>query len=255
MWVVLPYPYYTTFTKTKSNKYTMDLLKDFYQKNHDCKFVHPPIPPGVDAFAWITTQSKTPYLPMLIDGPWKQILTEVQQLDHLFVAHRDDGQTQGWASLCLHGLGADKTDAASVYPEFRNIPESELPYGWTKIADLCPVATNYFKNQFPYQRYMRLRFMRLAPGGYIGPHNDGQSFSMSAVNISLNNPAECEMVLEGVGVVPFQDSGTVMAFNTSYNHMVINASNTPRYHMIVHGTWSHQWSSIMLQSYRAQLTV
>jgi hypothetical protein len=232
----------------------MDRFEEFYQNNHDFKFTYPPIPAGVAPFGWITMESKTPYLPLLINGPWKEILEEVKQLDHLFVPHRDDGQTKGWASLCLHGLGADKTDAPSVYPEFRGIPDDELPYRWTEVADLCPIAADYFKNQFPYQRYMRLRFMRLAPGGYIGPHNDSQTFSLSAVNISLNNPTGCEMVLEGVGVVPFEDSGTVMAFNTSYNHMVINSSDIPRYHMIVHGLWNSQWNNIVHQSYLAQLT-
>jgi len=77
--------------------------------------------------------------------------------------------------------------------------------------------------------------MRLAPGGYITPHNDGESSTLSAVNISLNNPAGCNMVMEGVGIVPFSDSGTVMAFNPSYNHCVWNRSSEARYHMIIHG--------------------
>jgi hypothetical protein len=62
------------------------------------------------------------------------------------------------------------------------------------------------------------------------------------------------MVLEDVGVVPFQDTGSVMAFNNSYQHMVWNRSDITRYHMIVHGMPDYQvWNNIILDSYRAQL--
>lgn len=230
----------------------MDLLKNFYNQYHDCSYSYPEMP-KINPFGWIVGPGRIPYLPLQIEGPWKEILAEVKQLDDLFVAHRDDGQTQGWSSLCLHGLGAFYTDATSIYPEFRDIPEKELPWKWTEIANRCPVAYEYFKNKFPYQSYLRLRFMRLAPGGFIGPHADATSYILGAVNISLNNPTGCEMVLKDVGVVPFNDAGSVIALNTSYEHMVWNQSLEPRYHMIVHGMWAPAWNDIVVNSYKTVL--
>lgn len=227
----------------------MQVVKDFYEKNHSYQYIYPKIPDNETPIKWITSTAKIPYLPLQIDGPWKQILKEIHQADHLFVPHRNDGNNKGWSSLCLHGLGLHHTDAPSVYPEFRDIPDHKLPYKWTELADMCPVAYDYFKNTFPYQKYFRLRFMRLEPGGYITPHHDSQSFELGAVNISLNNPPGCNMVLENIGVVPFKDSGTVMAFNTSYEHSVWNQSNTVRYHMIVHGVWKPIWNNILINSY------
>jgi len=227
-------------------------LNEFYQTNHNLTYTYPELT-NINPFGWITGAGRIPYLPLQITGPWKEILEEAQALDDLFVSHRDDGSHQGWASLCLHGLGAYHTDAASIYPEFKGIDDDKLPYKWTEIAERCPVATEYFKTQFPYQSYMRLRFMRLAPGGYIAPHNDSQTFRLGAVNISLNNPVGCEMVLEGVGVVPYQDSGSVMALNTSYNHIVWNQSDETRYHMIVHGMWNYKWNNIVVNSYKTVL--
>lgn len=209
-------------------------LETFYNANVGLTYEFP-----------VSFKQNIPYLPLNITGPWKQILEEVKQLEYLFVNHRDDGYSSGWSSICLHGLGVHCTDADSMYPE-----HAGKIHDWTEIAEQCPVATDYFKNTFPYRQYWRLRFMRLAPGGYITPHNDGNTFTLSAVNISLNNPENCNMVVGGVGVVPFEDSGTVMAFNTSYNHCVWNRSDEARYHMIVHGVPNSLWHRIMQESYR-----
>ena len=136
-----------------------------------------------------------------------------------------------------------------------SLKEKELPWKWTEIAERCPVAYDYFKNHFPYQSYMRLRFMRLAPGGFIGPHHDATSYILGAVNISLNNPAGCEMVLKDVGVVPFKNTGSVINLNTSYEHMVWNQGTEPRYHMIVHGMWNYNWNNIVINSYKNVLQI
>ena len=227
----------------------MEQLKNFYDQHRNYTYRYPKIQDIGNKITEITVTSKIPYLKLSIDGPWQDILEEVKNLDHMFVPHRDDGQTKGWSSLCLHGLGWDKTDTPYMYPEFKNIPDNELPWSWTSIADRCPVAYRYFKNEFPYESYLRLRFMKLAPGGYIGVHRDGTSYMLGAVNISLNNPEGCEMVLENIGIVPFENTGSVMAFNNSYQHIVWNQSNEPRYHMIVHGRQRWPWGDIISKSY------
>lgn len=234
----------------------MDILKKFYQDNTDCTYQYHPIPSTCTSmfqkFDWILNHSRVPHLPMHFNGPWEEILAEVKLLDDRFVDHRG-GDSAGWASLCLHGLSAQHTDAAFTYPEFQNTPNSDLPYRWTEIAELCPIATKYFQTDFPYEQYERLRFMRLAPGGYIMPHHDSQTFIPGAVNISLNNPEECAMMQQGIGIVPFKSTGGIMMFNTSYDHAVWNRSNDYRYHMIVHGRWDHRWTRAVVQSYQLAL--
>ena len=222
-------------------------LTEFYNLHKNKTYIHPDRSLIGDDL--INNNIKIPYISLNIKGPWKEILQEAQALDNLFVNHRDDGQSKGWSSLCVHGLGAQKTDSPDSYPEYKGIDYNDLPFDWTQIAPDCPVTVDYFSNIFPYERYDRLRFMRLAPGGYIVPHNDSQLHSLFAVNISLNNPDGCEMVLEDVGVVPFLDSGGAIAFNNSYNHMVWNQSLTPRYHMIVHGVWDSRYYKVLEESY------
>ena len=235
----------------------MDTLEQFYQQHSQYRYQFPDFDPAItenEKFNWILNSSRIPYLPVQLDGPWSDILGEIQALDHMFVEHRY-GDSQGWSSLCLHGLGTNYTDAPFRYPEYRDVPNEQLPYIWTELSTLCPVATEYFKNQFPYEKYERLRFMRLAPGGYIMPHTDANRFIPGAVNISLNNPVGCEMVLEDIGIVPFSSTGGAMLFNTSYRHMVWNRSNEPRYHMIVHGRWKYQWGNFVVKSYKHQLSL
>jgi hypothetical protein len=221
-------------------------LAEFYTLNKDKSYTHPDIT-GVENILF--NDLRIPYVSLDIPGPWKEMLSEAQALDHLFVDHRDTEGSNGWSSLCVHGLGAQKTDSPDNYPEYNDIRFEDLPWDWTEIADQCPVTVDYFKNIFPYESYYRLRFMRLAPGGYIVPHHDGSSHKLTVCNISLNNPVGCEMILENIGIVPFKDSGGAVAFNNSYNHIVWNQSNIARYHIIVHGKWNYHYEQLVNRSY------
>ena len=231
----------------------MEKILNFYNLNKNYSYKFQSIPSTESEYDWITSKSKIPFLKINLDGPWKEILEEAKNLSNLFVSHRDDGHSKGWSSLCIHGLGAFKTDSPNSYDEYKNIPYDELPFQWTEIAYKCPITTYYFKHNFPYESYHRLRFMKLEAGGYIVPHTDSNLFNLCAVNISLNNPPNCEMILEGVGKVPFDDSGSVYALNTSYRHMVWNNSDIDRYHIIVHGRQKNEWEKIILDSYKSQL--
>lgn len=115
-------------------------MYNFYNKHKICTYRYPKIESGPNKVKTITVNSKIPYLNLLINGPWKAILKEVQDIDQLFVPHRDSSQTKGWSSLCLHGLGWNITDTPAMYPQFKNIPEDQLRYSWTAIAAQCPVA-------------------------------------------------------------------------------------------------------------------
>ena len=225
-------------------------LRAFVESNeHHVYDTYPPIPAHLtepwQRTEWIFHQSHAPWLRLAIDAPFADMLAEARALRHRFVRHRtQDGQ--GWLSLCVHGIAADMTDAYQAY----QLDEKDVVYDWTDIADQCPETVRYFREEFPYIRYQRLRFMLMEPGGYILPHSDYKNSTLgAAVNFSLNNPQGCRMVTER-GVLPFEDSGSVFLFNNHYHHCVVNDSGEDRYHMIVHGHWDPlRWNQLICDSY------
>lgn len=219
----------------------------FFNKNEKtAEYNWPKLPEGpIQAQAhWLVHESRIPFLEVRIDAPFKEMYDEANAIKDMFVEHRSDGQ--GWLSLCLHGISAQKTMNADMY----GLP-NDTPMTWTEIAEACPVSTNYFKNDFPFDEYHRLRFMLLKAGGYIPPHIDGKGFQLFATNLSLNQPEGCAMVQEDVGVVPFKNFGSVMVFNNSYVHAVANRHATEdRIHMIVHGIPGQRWAEVLVNSYK-----
>lgn len=201
---------------------------------------------------WVLNNSGIPYLSLkLASVPYKDMLAEAQALDDFYVAHRSN-DSQGWASLCIHGISSQHTDHYAVYPEYTNLTNDQVPYCWTEIQQQCPTTVDFFKNIFPFDVYHRVRFMRLDPGGYILPHYDSPDSSLRAVNISLNNPDGCDFVFENIGTVPFENTGSIFLVANGYTHSVWNRSNQTRYHIIVHGyaTQNHYWD-LVVQSYNA----
>lgn len=226
-----------------------DILENFFQTHQYKTFDYLPcadITPN-----WIMHDSHIPYLPLLIDAPYSEMLKEARALDNLYVEHRGTDST-GWASLSIHGITSQHTDHYQVYPEYSQLDNNSVPYTWTEIADRCPVTTAYFKNTFPYDVYHRVRFMRLAPSGYIVPHSDSPDLGLRAVNISLNNPRHCDFVFENSGTVPFSNTGSTFMLANGYNHAVWNRSYQDRYHIIVHGySTTGRFSDLLVESYQA----
>lgn len=194
---------------------------------------------------WMINESKWPYLKIeLPDCPYAKMLEEAKALRDMFASHRSadvEGgyQHAGWRSLCVHGLSATQTDFFAKYGNWKS--EAEVPFAWTEIAERCPETVRYFKDIFPHDRYYRLRYMLLEPGGYIQPHQDRNFNLLSPVNLALNNPERCFFKMEGKGYVPFE-SGTAFAVDIGNKHAVWNESDEDRYHMIVHGEFNHLWS-------------
>ena len=192
-------------------------------------------------------ESKQPWMKLWIDAPYKEMLAEAKAIEQHFVKHRTN-QSWRWLSICLHGIA---NEATSI-PEDHGY-DNDTDLVWTEASKLCPVTTNYFKNVFPMDKYARLRFMLVKPGGYIQPHTDNNIMNPSyAINISLNNPNECFLLTEK-GNVPFEDSGSMFLFNNHYKHCVINNSkNSDRYHMIVHGKWNDTFKELVRTSHETQ---
>ena len=184
---------------------------------------------------------------------WKQQALEAEQ--H-YTEYRDS-ESSKWSSCCLHGLGIDKTLTADNY----GYNEYYAPYQYTELAYKTPVITDFWKNQFPAERYTRIRFMKVDAGGYIDWHNDGQLppdidplQSILPINLAISHPNNCEMEIEGHGVVPWKE-GKVMMINISKNHAVFNRSSKPRVHMIANiilGNRTKEFCDMLVRCYNKQ---
>lgn len=179
--------------------------------------------------------SSLPYLQLDIDFPSKEMLAEAQNLVDQFVPHRENEEgTRGWRALVLHGLG----EHMSLGYESYGITEAEqfLHYRWTKSATLCPVTTNFFQVLFPANKYGRIRFMMLQPGGSVPFHVDYTQSKLASINMALSHHEKCHFyyrIGNDTKEVPFKP-GTAFALNLSYEHSVVNESDEDRYHIIVH---------------------
>ena len=202
-------------------------------------------------FNWIVNESNLPWLQLDITFPFEKMYEEAVALKDEFVKHRDqDGvggyRHKGWRSLCIHGIDAYKTNH---YEQYGYKSNNETPYKWTEISDRCPVTTNFFKNDFPFSRYFRLRFMLLEPGGYITPHVDTFDSKLSPINMALNHPKGSLMKMSGhKGYVPFKP-GVAMLLDVGNEHAYINNSDEDRYHIIVHGAKTKDYEKLVETSY------
>ena len=201
-------------------------------------------------FNWIVNESNLPWLELDISFPYEEMLEEAKAIRHMFVAHRDqDGQGsyrhKGWRSLCIHGIDAYKTNHFEQYGYKSN---QDTPYCWTEVADLCPITTKFFKEDFPYKRYFRLRFMLLEPEGFITPHVDTFDSRLSPINMALNHPEGCLMKMKGHPFVPFKP-GKALLLDVGNEHAYINKSNEDRFHIIVHGTKTKEFEELVVRSY------
>lgn len=178
---------------------------------------------------WILLSSGLPYLKLDITTPFDFILKEAEKVKNLRVDHRADDQfgnykNQGWTSLCLYGAGSDITY------------QTDDKLGWTTVADSCPVTVKWIKENWQINEQTgRIRFMWLAPGGYILPHSDRSSKGLFETNIAITQPPGCQFRFLDYGTVPFEQ-GSAYALDISNKHMVYNNSNQERLHIIVHSS-------------------
>ena len=186
---------------------------------------------------------------------WKQETSAAH-----FVNHRGD-EHPGWNSSCIHGIDVDKTGAWTNYGYER---EEDVPYKWTSISENTPCIKRFWE-QFPYERYRRIRFMELQPGGKINPHSDAPGrlpgednldmleFGVP-INVAIIHPDDCNMTLEGHGTVPFEE-GKAFIINIRNVHSFVNNSSTNRIHLIAHGIpgkRKDEFVELIARSYRKQ---
>lgn len=182
---------------------------------------------------------------------WKY---EAETVSSYYQEYRD-GESKGWSSCSLHGLGVDKTQTADCY----GYNEYNAPYKYTMLSKLCPTITNFWKNIFPSESYTRIRFMKLASKGIIQWHNDGaipEGFdpllSILPINLAIIHPKDCIMEIEGHGIVPWEE-GKIFLVNVSKNHQLFNNSNVDRIHMIANlllGSNTKEFCDLLVRSYK-----
>ena len=184
---------------------------------------------GFDA-EWITHESGVPWLELDIGIPRHEDMVEeaLACLD-LFVSHRG-ADSWGWQSCCLHGIDSQSTRSPGHYG-FAD--DENAPYKWTELAERCPVTTAFLKRLLKFRNIFRVRFMLLKPMGYILPHIDTWSRSLTSLSIALNNPEGAHFKLLEQGEIPFR-AGKAFLVDISRTHGCVNLSDTPRLHIIAH---------------------
>jgi hypothetical protein len=178
-----------------------------------------------------------------------------------YVPHRDEmsgeGTHEGWSSCVLHGIATDKTNEWRTYG-FSKEPE----YNWTELGHKTKNIQSFFNNTFPAEDYARIRFMKLAAGGWISPHNDYSPLVTERnvfdwplpINIAVDHPDNCHMTLKDQGCVPFKN-GKAFLVNIFNDHSVINNSNKDRLHVIAHcylGSRKQDFMKLIIDSYQKQ---
>ena len=228
---------------------------DFYLKHKDAIPKFPQLDIIDDVELTIQLFSKNvPYIEIDLDfdvSIWKQ---ESIVAESYLVPHREEQNHNGWRSCCIHGLGVEKTGIWNKYAD------KDEGYHWTELSGLTPTIKKFWLD-FPFERLYRVRFMELAPNGFIDPHNDSPNFvpdnlldHIIPVNIAIDHPDNCYFVLENHGIVPFH-SGKINIINITNTHTVVNFSNRPRMHMIGHGYVGNrmkEFSELIARSYRKQ---
>lgn len=207
---------------------------------------------------WLLNKSDFGWLELDIQfdlDEWKKETAAAQFVDHRGSEH------PGWNSSCIHGIDVDKTGAWTNYGYER---EEDVPYQWTSISQHTPSIKRFWE-QFPYERYRRIRFMELEPGGKISPHSDApgrlpgeQDLDMLEfgvpINVAIMHPEDCHMTLEGHGTVPFQE-GKAFIINIRNVHSFVNNSSSNRIHLIAHGVPGNrkeEFVELIARSYRKQ---
>jgi len=237
----------------------------FYQKNKDCSWSLDSLPEGttLEQAKWILNECKFGWIELDLEidlGGWQ---LEALLNQEFLVPHRED-DNQGWLSASIHGIDIEKT---GPWTSYGYTDESQVPYEWTDLAERCPIIKRFWKDQFPTDRYRRIRFMSLLSDSAITPHSDmpgrlpgednfdALEFGIP-INIAVIHPEDCYMVLEGYGTVPFKE-GKAFIVNIRNYHTVVNLSNKQRIHVIGHsygyGNRQNEFAELVVRSYNKML--
>tara|TARA_X000001382_G_scaffold100583_3_gene75197 strand:- start:1060 stop:2322 length:1263 start_codon:yes stop_codon:yes gene_type:complete len=173
-----------------------------------------------------TNKSNPACIKVETNVPSKDVYNEIQNIKKYLVNHRSDSGI-GWRSFCIHGQKYSRTKEDSYYKDF-------LGHKWTPEAiEHMPLTIKWLKS-LGYKNFQRVRVMCLDPKSFINLHRDQTQSKLGPVNVAINNPKDCKFYLQNHGVLEF-DPGTAYQLDLVNYHTVVNNSNVPRYHIIIHG--------------------
>ena len=158
--------------------------------------------------------------------PVKDVYNEIQNIKKYLVSHRSDSGL-GWSSFCIHGQSYHRTKQDSFYPDFTG-------HKWTDEAIQNMPRTIAWLKTLGYKSFQRVRVMCLGPKSFINLHRDQTESKLGPINVAVNNPDKCKFYLQNHGVLDFRP-GVAFQLDLSNFHSVVNDSNVPRYHIIIHG--------------------
>lgn len=158
--------------------------------------------------------------------PVKEITEEIQKIKKYFYPHRGDIGV-GWKGFCIHGQKYNRTKAKNYYLDF-------LGYNWTPEAIKNMPKTIKWLKTLDFKNFARVRVMCLNPKSFINLKNDQDQEELNAIHVSITNHKDCKFYLENEGILDFTP-GTAYTINSKNYYTVINNSNVPRYHIIIHG--------------------
>lgn len=210
---------------------------------------------------WILQGGAGAWIELDLHIDYKKFFDEYNTVKDMFVPHRDnstgEGTHDGWEACTLHGIEWDKTNVWEIY-DYDNEPE----YKWTAAGVKCNEIQKFF-NSLPCQSFARIRFMKLAGGGWISPHNDKPDSAINwntifehplPINIAVDHPHNCHMIVKDNGIVPFAN-GKAFLVNIFNDHSVINWGSQDRIHIIGHllvGNKKSEYCTMLANSYRKQ---
>lgn len=237
---------------------------DFYNKNKNATWeMIPPIEgDNITVASWILNKIDFGWIELDLNFNLPRWKEETAKCTPWLVPHREYNNS-GWNSCCIHGIDINKTGA---WTQYGYDYEVQVPYKWTALAGYTPSIQGFWQNTFPSEKYRRIRFMELAANSAITPHSDmpgrlpgednfnALEFGIP-INIAVVHPKDCFMVLDGKGIVPFEE-GKAFIVNIRHTHSVINFSHSSRIHVIGHsygyGSKLEDFAELVVRSYKKQ---
>lgn len=203
-----------------------------------------------EQFNWIRHHSGLATLVLDIPPPDYEMTQELLKSIDIAVPHRED-EGNGWRSLTLHGHSSTMTDSDQAYSTKGFILEDK---SWTDVAKFFPLTKKWIIENIPFKKYGRIRLMIVDPGGYVSQHKDYQHGQLLAgINVAITHPPGVVFDIENYGDVDWKP-GESRLIDIGSMHQVINNSNQPRIHIIIHSEpiddWSDEVMEIVCDSYR-----
>ena len=202
-----------------------------------------PYRPDAD-YNWLKNESGIGFIPLQIELPLEVMRREtaaaVPHMGELAVGSND---SKGWTNFGMF--------SKSVHDPYEFGHENRfMEADWVGLAnELMPETVRWFREQWPHDRFWRMRLLGLAPGGVIGLHNDITP-GLKNINIAIHHPPECRFFVEHWGEMKFKP-GSVYAFDVSYNHAVINPSDQLRLHITIYQDDDQRFKDLLVKSYHA----